>query len=237
VAEELRAKILAGTLANGARLPSLSALATQNAVTTDIAREAIAALRAERLVITKHGAGTFVSRFALIVRRSPERLATTWSAGRTVQDHDTGPRPRTVDVVVNEVKASELVAAALGVPVGERVLSRSRRFLVENRPVQLATSYLPLDLVKGTAITYTDAGPGGTYARLAEIGHRPARFTERVRARAPHPAERDALQLPATTGLVFEITRTAYDEQDRCVEVNSMILDAEAYELEYGFTL
>jgi GntR family transcriptional regulator len=34
---------------------------------------------------------------------------------------------------------------------------------------------------------------------------------------------------------VIEIVRFAYTEADRCVEVNRMILDATAYELEYNF--
>src|SRR6185295_5923197 len=97
------------------------------------------------------------------------------------------------------------------------------------------TSYLPLDIVRGTAATYTDTGAGGLYARLADLGHAPARFTERVSARGPFPDERMALELPATGGMVFEIVRHAYDEAGRCVEVNRMVLDASAYELEYTF--
>jgi len=35
--------------------------------------------------------------------------------------------------------------------------------------------------------------------------------------------------------LVIEITRCAYAQAGRCVEVNRMVLDATAYELEYNF--
>jgi GntR family transcriptional regulator len=35
--------------------------------------------------------------------------------------------------------------------------------------------------------------------------------------------------------LVVEITRYAYTDAGRCVEVNRMVLDATAYELEYHF--
>jgi GntR family transcriptional regulator len=236
VADALRAEIMSGALPDGAKLPSLSTLATTYGVTVDIARQAVGILRAERLVVTRHGTGAFVSRFPLIVRRSPERLARArWEAGEAIQDADTGPRPRTVDVVVTEVAAPQDVAEALDIPAGAMVLSRSRRFVVDGRPVQLSTSYLPLDLVRGTPITYTDTGPGGVYARLADLGHGPVRFVERIAARAPYPAEREALEMQVGGALVYEITRAAYDDTGRCVEVNRMILDAAAYELEYAF--
>lgn len=231
VADALRSAILAGDLPDGARLPSLAQLSATHGVTVDIARQAIAVLRAERLVVTRHGAGAYVSRFALIVRSSPARLR-----GGSPQDNDTGPRPRTVDVVVAEEPAPDFVAERLGVEPGTLVLSRARRFLVETRPVQLSTSYLPLDLARGTAIAYTDTGPGGIYARLAELGHRPGHFTERVSARAPYPDERESLEMAAAGGFVFEVIRAAYEDSGRCVEVNRMVLDASVYELEYSFS-
>jgi GntR family transcriptional regulator len=84
--------------------------------------------------------------------------------------------------------ALEDVAEALGVEPGTQVLTRSRRFTMDDRPVQLAASYILLELAAGTAIEDGDAGPGGTYARLADAGHAPARFTEQVAARPPTPA-------------------------------------------------
>jgi len=238
IADDLRAAILRGQLTDGDRLPSQAELARQYGVTNDVARQAILTLRAERLIVSRGGRGAFVSRFPLIVRSSTDRLtrAKTRGPGRAVQDADTEPRPRAVDVVVEEVRADEFVARALDVEPGTWVLSRSRRFVVDERPVQLARSYLPLDIVRGTAATYTDTGAGGLYARLADLGHAPTRFVERITARAPYPDERARLELAATAELVFEVHRTAFDRAKRCVELNVMVLDAAAYELEYQFS-
>lgn len=235
LAGTLRAAILDGGLTG--RLPSQRALATRHGVTPDVARQAVDVLRGEGLVTTRHGSGTYVRVYRRIVRASPGRLARErWLAGVPVQDHDTGARPRTVDVVVAEVAAPEPVAAALGVPAGATVLMRRRRFVVDDRLVQLATSYLPLDVAGGTRIAYTDTGPGGLYARLAELGHGPARFAERLTARAPRPEEVEALDLGSSAGAtVIEIVRSAYDAAGRCVEVNRMVLDAAAYEVTYDF--
>lgn len=236
VADELRAAILDGELTG--RLPSLRGLADRYGVTIDVARSAIDVLRAEGLVVTRQGAGTQVRPFQRIVRSSPRRLSRDgWSSGRPIQDADTGVRQRTVDVVVAEVLPPAFVAAALVVGADDPVLSRSRRFLVDQRPVQVATSYLPLDVVGGTRVAYTDVGPGGTYARLAELGHAPVRFSERVTARAPWPDEVERLELASSVGaLVLDIVRNAYTESGRCVEVTHMVLDATAYVLEYNFS-
>lgn len=237
VADDLRSQIRTGKMPAGSRVPSLSQLGQQYSVSGDVARQAISVLRGEGLVETRQGSGAFVRTFAQITRNSPGRLSRAqWGSGKAIQDHDTGPRWRTVDVVVSEVEPPSEVADAFRLQPSERVLSRSRRFLVDERPVQLATSYYPLDVVRGTAITYTDTGAGGSYARLAEIGFAPVRFTESVNARAPHPDEAFDLALPKAGGLVFDLTRYAFTEESRCIEVNRMVLDAAAYLLEYHFT-
>lgn len=122
----------------------------------------------------------------------------------------------------------------LGLEAGERVCIRSRRFVLDDRPVLLATSYLPASLVAGSAITQRDTGPGGTYARLAELGHQPVHFREEVRSRMPLPEEASRLSLPAGTPVML-VCRTAFAEDARAVEVSEMVLDAAAYVLEYDF--
>lgn len=235
VLDELRGQILAGDLREGERLPSVRAITERFGVTTGTAARAIAELRAEGLVITRQGAGVFVRRFKAIRRSSPARLAADRRVGGAmIQNSDTDQRPRTVDVEVGEVSAADWITTALGLDSGKPVEFRSRRFLVEERPVQLATSYLPPDLARGTAIMHTNPGPGGIYARLADAGHSPQTFTEYVRGRMPVPDERKRLELPDGTP-VLEITRHAYDQDGRCVEVNRMILDATAYVIDYTF--
>jgi GntR family transcriptional regulator len=237
VADDLRVKIRTGKLLAETRLPSLAQLGQQYGVSGDVARQAIGILRAEGLVETRQGSGAFVRAFAHITRNSPGRLSRTqWGHGRAIQDHDTGPRARTVDIVVSEITPPADVAEALRLEAGQLVISRARRFIVNERPVQLATSYYPLDLVRGTPITYTDTGPGGSYARLAELGSAPVRFTESVSARVAQADEAFDLALPAVGGFVFDMTRWAYTAEDRCIEVNRMVLDAAAYTLEYHFS-
>lgn len=111
---------------------------------------------------------------------------------------------------------------------------RSRRFVLDDKPVLLSTSYLPADMVAGSAITQEDTGPGGTYARLAELGYKPVHFREEIRGRMPSQEEASRLQLSMGTPVIM-ICRTAFADEGRPVEVNEMILDSAAYVLEYDF--
>jgi GntR family transcriptional regulator len=112
---------------------------------------------------------------------------------------------------------------------------RERRFVLDGQPIMLSTSYLPADIVRGSAITKEDTGPGGTYARLSELGHEPTRFREDVRARMPQPHEVTALDLPASATPAIDIVRTAFTDDGDPIEVNEMTLDASAYILRYDF--
>ncbi|SCF98522.1 GntR family transcriptional regulator, partial [Streptomyces sp. Ncost-T6T-2b] len=158
-----------------------------------------------------------------------------WGSGHSVWDAELAGRDLVVDQVrVEEGTASENAARLLGLDEGESVCVRSRRFVLGGKPVLLSTSYLPAPLVEGSAITQPNTGPGGIYARLAELGYGPVHFREEIRSRMPLPEEAAKLSLPAGTPVML-ICRTAFAEEGRVVEVNEMVLDAAAYVLEYDF--
>jgi GntR family transcriptional regulator len=199
------------------------------------ARQALGVLQAEGLTDTRKGAGVFVRTFRPLRRRAVQRLAAEqWTAGRSVWADEVDDRQLLVDQVeVAERPAPRRAADRLGPPAGP-VCVRSRRYTLDGKPVLFAVSYLPADLVAGSRIVEEDTGPGGVYARLAELGHRPVRFVEEVRSRMPRPEETQRLSLPAGTPVV-RLCRTAFAEDGRPVEVNDMTLDASAFVLEYDF--
>lgn len=95
-----------------------------------------------------------------------------------------------------EEPAPEHIAGVLDVSAGAAVCVRSRRFVLDGKPVLLSTSYLPANLVAGSGITQEDTRPGGTYARLAELGSKPVYFREEIRSRMPSQDEATRLGLP-----------------------------------------
>lgn len=192
----------------------------------ETARKALAQLINEGLAAPRKGAGVYVRAFRPVIRNGIHRLSSqTWPTGRSIWDEEAAGR--TLDVgspSVSEGGAPAHIALLLDLPDGAPVVIRNRRYLLDNKPVLLAKSYLPATLVAGSAITQPDTGPGGTYARLSDLGHAPTHFREDVRARMPDPAEVEVLALEAGTPVV-EIVRTAYESSGHAVEVNEMVTD------------
>lgn len=234
IADALRADIRAGIYKPGSKIPSVDALALRHEVAVNTAKNAVQLLVAEGLVEQKAKSGTFVREYRRIRRDANRRLATSqWGAGRDIWDVDTAGRTREEDrLTVEHETAPQDVASRLGTP---DVWVRRRRYLVDGRPVQFATTYLPAEIVEGSAITTPDTGAGGTYARLAELGYAPAEFVEMVIARMPSADESEALDLAPATPVV-EIRREAVTAPGRIVEVNDMVCAGDAYLFQWRFT-
>lgn len=234
IAADLRLKIEAGefTEDNG-KLPSERELSKQHGVSADTARKALRSLAAENLIDIRPGSGAYVRTWKPILRDANGRLAReVWAEGKSIWSVDLGDRmvvPERVDVDYQD--APRDVRDVLGV---DRVLVRFRIYAVEGRPIQLATSYLPAEIVAGSRIERRDTGPGGTYGRLADLGHEPTEFTEWVRARRPSFEEASALHMGPGRS-VIDIVRHARTETGLVVEVTKMVLDANAYVLQYSF--
>src|SRR3546814_879795 len=69
--ERLSGEILSGKLAPGSKLPTEQEMVAATGVSRTVVREAVAALRAEGLVVTRQGVGAFV---AADIRRRPFRI-------------------------------------------------------------------------------------------------------------------------------------------------------------------
>lgn len=233
IADGLRREIEGGRYGPGDRLPGENELMAEHGVARMTVRQALGVLQAEGIVEARKGAGVFVREFRAIRRRGIARLAREqWGGGRSVWEGDVGERELDVEVVgVVRGEAPGGVAAVLGTA---DVWVRRRRFVVEGKPVMVAVSYFPAELVEGTRVTEQDTGPGGAYARLGEVGRGPVRFREELRSRMPSGEEARELALGPGTPVTL-ICRTAYDADGSPVEVNEMVLDSAAYVLEYGF--
>jgi GntR family transcriptional regulator len=227
---------VSGELSDGDQLPGENALMERYGVARATARQALSVLINEGLAVARRGSGVYVRAFRPLRRHGSRRLAREgWGAGQAIWDADTDGRAYAPDqITIAEEDPTDLAARALRLDPGAHVLVRRRRYLVEGRPVQLAASYYPAKLVAGTRIAEPDTGPGGVYARLAELGHAPEAFTEELRARMPSPEERAGLALPDGNP-VIAVMRTAYRADREPVELNEMVLDAASYVLQYDF--
>jgi GntR family transcriptional regulator len=235
IAGDLREEIKRGDYSPGARLPSRAQLMERYGVASQTVINALNALRQEGLILSITGSGYYVRKQQPVMRMARTRLARAErQAGRgafTTDAHTSGWTPR-VEVDVRIEQARDDVAAALGIDVGTDVLVRDRVMYADEQAVQLATSYLPRDLTRGTAMEAENTGPGGIYARLEEAGVQLVRFDEYVRIGAATEHEAD-LFATSRGAPVFRIVRTAH-AVDRVVEVNFMALAGDRYELSYS---
>ncbi|WP_073502829.1 GntR family transcriptional regulator [Actinacidiphila paucisporea] len=236
IADDLRASIDRGEYQPGDRLPGENSLAADFGVAPLTVRQALGLLRAEGLVDSRKGSGVFVQSFRPIRRRGIHRLRRDgWGSGQTIWSADDDRSPDVDQINVHEdVAPPEHIARVLGLADEETSCVRGRRYSMDGRPVMLATSYLPQTLVAGSPITQAETGPGGIYARLADLGHEPVRFREEIRSRMPTGEEAARLSIPADR-TVLKLVRTAFDAEGRVVEINDMTLDSAAYVLDYEF--
>ncbi|HEX6353211.1 GntR family transcriptional regulator [Actinophytocola sp.] len=238
IAGMLRAAIEAGVLGPGERLPSEAELIDHFHVARMTVRQAIQELKGEGLVVSEHGRGVFVRPMPPVRRLASDRFARKHrDAGKAAflaEADKVGYAPGVDRIMVTRGVAPAAIAEHLRLPPEAEVVIRSRRYTANGRPVETAVSFIPADMAAGTPITEMDTGPGGIYARLEEVGHVLARFTEEVGARMPTPEERRELEIG--TGVpVLTVLRTAYDTADVAVEVCDTVKVAPAYLLEYEF--
>jgi GntR family transcriptional regulator len=231
----LRAEILSRLYS--AALPPGAELATRFGVSESTINRALSQLRSEGLVRTQQGRGTVVNPVPIIRRDAVARQrASTRESGGSRGAFDAelraaGLTPHTEAEPGRTIPPSG-IGELLGTGEDEEAVYRKRRMYAGDEPVQLATSWIPADIADGTPIAEQDTGPGGTYSRLAELGHAPAEFTEEIRVRVPDDTEVTALGIDPDHR-VYTITRVAFDTTGRVVEVNEIVMPTHQWTLFY----
>lgn len=118
---------------------------------------------------------------------------------------------------VATLAAPSEVARQLNLAFGNRVVLRRRLILLDNEPVEIATSYYPEAIVGGSALAAEGKVKGGAPAVLAGLGYSPAKAVEVVEARRPNWDEEELLKLSGSW--VLALTRTVYAADATPVEL------------------
>ncbi len=149
IAEALRERIREGALGPGDRLPNQRRLARDFGVTLMTLRQALELLERDRLIVRRHGLGTFVATPSI----DYDILALRRFAGDlTALGEDVTTRV----LQTRFVPADRRVAAALGLRPPARVLVLERLRLLERHPMSLQRSFLPPAL--GEEVLKADLG-------------------------------------------------------------------------------
>ncbi|WP_205326978.1 GntR family transcriptional regulator [Glycomyces sp. YM15] len=215
--EHLRGQIVDGTIADGARLPSVRELAADWGTHTSTVQKALAALHREGLTESEHGKGTF-ARPHKPHRTAQDRLRTTRATGRIY------PKSEYARIVEAELTtAAEPIASGLGVEPGAAVIRRLRVTLNKDteQPVSVSTSWFAGELATACpALLETERLPEGTPAYIERTTGR--RITAgREQHTADAATERDAELLGVDPGAPVQRGR-------------NWMFDADGDVIEYG---
>ncbi|CAM5733967.1 GntR family transcriptional regulator [Streptomyces hirsutus] len=203
---------------------------TTHGVARMTARQALSVLRAEGVAEARKGAGVFVRPSAQSdAEASSDSPATSGAPAAPSGRRTRTGHLRSTGSPCAEETAPDRINAVLNL-TGDGTTLRRRRFVLDGKPVLLATNYLPMPLVAGSAITQEDTGPGGTYARLAELGYEPVHFREEIRSTHALAGRGCTAEHVRSTPVIL-ICRTAFTDTGHPVEVNEMTLDAASYVL------
>jgi GntR family transcriptional regulator len=134
--DALRARILDGRLAPGAKLPSEAELTAAHGVSRITVRQALGALQAEGLIVKLHGKGAFVSHPK--AAQSLNRLQGLNEA-LALENHGVSSKR----LAWREVKAPAAVARQLQLAPGEPVYHLQTLRYLDREPLSVNSSYLP----------------------------------------------------------------------------------------------
>jgi DNA-binding GntR family transcriptional regulator len=215
VANHIRDQILRGELQPGDEIPSERRIVEDWRISRPTATRALAALRAEGLVEARQGSGTFVRERPQLARRARDRYARGRAMG---QIYTAGEWSEIVDAGL--VPASEAVAQALGVKVGELAIRRRRIVHEESGPVEMSDSWMPRSLAaRAPLLLERERIREGTVAYMERtIGRRAQLGRDRITARLATPDESDALRLGDGPAAVLVIHHTAFDAAGEPIE-------------------
>jgi len=183
-------RVLAERIAQGRYrdgFPGDLELAAEFSVSRGTVRQALDRLSRNGLIVRQQGRGSFVA------------APLEYPLGRFYHfAHDMQVRgiPESSRVLARGVvKAPAAVAAALGIPRGERVLRIIRLRLAGDRPLLLETSHFPDDV--GAPLRFVDLSAGSLYDLLEHSGVRLSKVSEEVHPVALSAEEAEPFGLPA----------------------------------------
>jgi GntR family transcriptional regulator len=224
IASALRTDIREGIYTPGDKLPAETALMERFKVSLPTLRQAIGILRAEGLVESRHGVGTFVREDRRLTRRSRHRYGAARGRAGLLNTH-----LRHDIVFAGRGPAPERIAEAMGIETGDLVVIR-RRYLYDRdsgRLEEIGASYLPVAIAGGTFLEQPAVVPKALFRCVEDItGRRYATALDRWIARLATGEEAAAFDL-GTGAPVLQVVHTARDEHGDVLEVSESIWPAD----------
>lgn len=244
IADDLRIDIEKGVLSPGEALPSLAAISGSYKVSQAVARQAIALLATQGLIVTGQGKRPTVRAPRTRVTRSnqqhhEEKRRVTWSEEERRKN---GPLEDTTGISLEKAALSveytqvQADASVPEYPAGTRLLRREYETLSpEKRRIAWSVSWIPVEYLEPNP-ALLDSGnepwPGSTQHQLHTVGVEVAEVVDMITARAPSTVEAEQWDMAPGEPLIVGRDRMT-DTEGRVVSVSLSQYPADSTQLEF----
>jgi len=216
----LRARILDGRLAPGAKLPSESEMTAEHGVSRITVRQALGALQAEGLIVKLHGKGAFVSH-----PRAAQSLNRLQGLNEALADAHRALSSKRL--AWREVKAPTTVARALRLTPGDVVYHLQTLRYLDRQPLCVNNSYLVRTLGERLArVDFSQRDLIDVFEQEGGLTIGEAQLD--IGAGVARPQDAKLLQIePAAP--VLEVERLLHDAAGTPVHIETAIYRADAF--------
>jgi DNA-binding GntR family transcriptional regulator len=224
VADALRTDIRTSQLHPGQRLPAETTLVERFRVSIPTIRQALSVLRAEGLIESRHGVGTFVKEQHRLQRRSRGRYGSARGHQKLLTHH-----LRHDIVFAGRGPAPTHIAEIMGIEPGTEVVIRRRNLFAKDTgaPEEIGASYLPISVAGGTYLEEPTVVPKALFLCVEDLtGRRYTHARDQWIARMPTAEEAVILELP-TGAPVMNVIHTARDENGNILEISESVWPAD----------
>lgn len=229
IADELRRDIRNGVYQPGDRLPAETTLLDRfrsqlPSLSLPTLRQAIALLRAEGLIESRQGVGTFVKEVRRLQRRSRSRYGRARDDKKLLTSH--------LEHEITFAGTAEIpsyIAEAAGLDEGTEMVIRRRtlRDRDTRRPEELGASYLPPEYAGGTFLEEPTVVPKALFLCMEDLsGKRYAHARDQWLVRVPTAIESDLLDLAAGSQ-VIHVIHVARADDGTLLEVSESVWPAD----------
>lgn len=227
VVNAIQTRIGDGTYPPGTLIPSESQLMAEFTTSRPTVVRALGILQQDGWIESRAGVGRFVrTRVPALAPEQPERVAHLFTG-----DDTAGVKLLKVGPVLSSPRA----AYALGLKTGTPVIARDRLVVAEIGPVELATTYVPVELA-----AQSDLGTGVPLREplLEHLTNRAgitfSHATERISARPATEAEAQLLDIDPGTS-VLTVLVSVFDTEGTPRVAIDAVLPPSRHELEDAF--
>lgn len=227
IADELRRDIGAGEYPPASKMPAETDLTARFRVSLPTIRQALGVLRAEGLIESRHGIGTFVRENRRLQRRSRHR----YGRARTDKKLLTAHLSHEILSAGPEVTPPHIADALPEAPEQMIVRRRLLRDSDSGRPEEIGASYIPTDVAAGTFLGEPSVVPKALFLCVEDLsGKTYSHARDRWEVRMPNAHETDLLDLVPGTA-VLHLVHTALAADDTVLEVSESVWPADRVQI------